>query len=635
MRQRLQRFFASLVQKLQPKPDQSRTISHLSSELAQYKRQERRKLADAYEFIQELHEAREMAGSGPWKIGPATARATDLLVTESLNKLKARESDISSANFADMDLILQNVEWRRETQLSWLEFSRWGIQQIILISRLYYIKNPLVRRLIDVCAAYVFARGVEVSSPDEAANDVLDEFFERNKTTLGQGALMDLERRKDYDGNLFFCLFADTVNKGLVTCRTIDATEIQDIVTDPDDADTPWYYKRSWIQRGFDPATGVSTTENATAWYPALNYEPEAKPTEIGNYPVIGTTRSITANVAVAKWRFGCPRVYPMLDWAKNSRKYLEACLTVGLSHAQLAWDISTKGGQQALEGIKQQLQTTVGTSASGIWDQNPTPNNASVWASGPGTTIKAMNSRGANNNPEEVRQYKLMCAMVKGVPETFLGDVSTGNLATATSLDRPTETMFLELQEAWVEDLTVIAKYVLRVSSKAPSGKLREAKGADLIIREAARKRDSQGRLVYEKADPKPGVIEVQVNFPAIREGDVPALVKAVVEAMTLENKGGQIVGIDEKVGVRKLYDLLGIEGGDEIAEEQYPEGEYDPDRTKEPLPAPIGKAQLDPGGSPQAPGGKDPDPVVKESYSIREHLTRLTDAVVELAKK
>jgi hypothetical protein len=47
---------------------------------------------------------------------------------------------------------------------------------------------------------------------------------------------------------------------------------------------------------------------------------------------------------------------------------------------------------------------------------------------------------------------------MVVGVPETFLADVSTGNLATATTLDRPTELVFMEKQEAWREDLTIIA---------------------------------------------------------------------------------------------------------------------------------------------------------------------------------
>lgn len=270
-----------------------------------------------------------------------------------------------------------------------------------------------------------------------------------------------------------------------------------------------------------------------------------------------------------------------MLDWAREARRFLEACASVRQSLSQFALTLTTKGGQQALEGVKAQMSTTVGPTAQ-IWDQNPPAGRGSTFASGPGTKLEAFKTAGAGFSPEDVRQYKLMCAMVKGVPETFLGDVSTGNLATATSLDRPTETMFLELQESWREDLATIADYVLKTSAGAPSGSLREAGAHIYRIRECKRKTRKDGRRVYEAMKPsnESGDIEIQVNFPNIREGDVPSLVAATVEAMTLGSKLGTVVGIDEKAGVRQLYDQLGIEDGDALAEEQYPEGTYEADR-------------------------------------------------------
>jgi len=75
-------------------------------------------------------------------------------------------------------------------------------------------------------------------------------------------------------------------------------------------------------------------------------------------------------------------------------------------------------------------------------------------------------------------------------------------------------------------------------------------------------------------------------VNFPAILEGDLPNLINAAVNAMTLGNKLGEVTGIDEKAGVRKLFEFLDIEHADEILEQMYPESTYDPDRTKEPTP-------------------------------------------------
>ena len=72
-----------------------------------------------------------------------------------------------------------------------------------------------------------------------------------------------------------------------------------------------------------------------------------------------------------------------MLDWAKASRKFLEHCMAVKAALAQIAMTITTKGGQQALEGIKQQLQSTVATGNSSWYEQNPTAVAGSTWASG------------------------------------------------------------------------------------------------------------------------------------------------------------------------------------------------------------------------------------------------------------
>ena len=564
---------------------------------------------EAHRFLAEMVEAQAMCGAGPWAPGDVDAyAAASVPLREALQLKEAGPvGDVSPLGAYGMyELLLQNVNWQREINYSWLEFARWGIQQIILICRLYWIKNPIVRRLVDVCAQYVFARGFDVTTSDEDANDVLTDFFRRNQRTLGHVALLEQEKSKDRDGNLFWCFFTDP-GTGLVDVRMIDATEIQDIWTDPEDADIPHYYHRIWTQRSHDPATASQSTVTRHAWYPAINFTSPDRPTTIGGWPVLWDSPVYhRKSGAVGKWLFGCPRIYPMLDWAKEARRFLEACASVRQSLSQFAFSITTKGGQQAIEGIKQQMETQVGPGAP-VWDTNPPAVAGASWISGPGTKLEAFKANGATFSPEDVRQYKLMCCMVKGVPETFLGDVSTGNLATATSLDRPTETVMLALQEEWIEDLVVIATYVLSRSLKAAGGKLREAcpnPGA-IQIREAAYRRNGVGRRIYEA---KKGVqrgddIEVKVSFPSIREGDLPALVKANVEAMTLDNKGGQIVGIDEKAGVLNLMRLLDFEDAEELVEQMYPSkgpDKYDPDRTKEELPPPIQKVQPVPGPQP-----------------------------------
>jgi len=348
------------------------------------------------------------------------------------------------------------------------------------------------------------------------------------------------------------------------------------------------------------------------AWYPALGLDPaecrppEPKWMEIKGHPVMWESPVYHRKVgAVGKWLFGCPRIYPMLDWAKEARRRLEACASHAQSLAQYAMTVTTKGGQQAIEGLKQQLQTQVGPGAP-IWDSNPPAIAGSTFISGPGTTLEPFRGGAAEMDPEKVRWYIIMCCMVKGLPPTFLGDMQTSNLATATSLDRPTETVFLSLQEEWREDLVVLLTYVLQRSLKAPGGRLREScpnPGA-ITIREAARVRLPSGRWRYAEAKKKRSDdIEVRIDWPGIREGDIPALVNAGVAAMTLGNRGGQIVGVDEKEGIRWVANQLDMDHVDETVEDMYPAKKYDPDRTKEEIPPPVPKLQPQPGGPQPAP--------------------------------
>jgi hypothetical protein len=655
MRQRFSRWLVSAWRRLNPRDpvpalrEENRALREIASD-AQSTRE--RQLADARRFLAEMVEAQAMCGAGPWGPGDVDAFAHASKPLQEALQLKEAGpvGDVSPLGaYGLYELLLQNVNWQREINYSWLEFTRWGIQQIILITRLYYIKNPIIRRLVDVCAQYVFARGCDITSEDPDANDAIKAFLERNKRVLGRCALMEAEKSKDRDGNLFWVFFTDK-STGDVDVRMIDATEIQDIWTDPGDADVPWLYQRIWTQRAHDPASGAQATKTQQAWYPAVDYSPPDQPDQINGHPVMWDTPVYHRKVGqVGKWLFGCPRLYPAIDWAKEARRRLEACASQAQSLAQFAIDVTTKGGQQGIEGWKQQMQTQVGPGAP-IWDPNPPAVAGSTIIHGPGSKIEAFQGAKAEMDPERVRWYIIMCCMVKGLPPTFLGDMQTSNLATATSLDRPTETVFLSLQEEWIEDLTTIVSFALSKSLRAPNGKLREAcanPGA-ITIRGQARALDSQGRMRYveKKALAKGDDIEVRVDFPAIREGDIPAQITATVAAMTLGNRGGQIVGIDEKAGVLELSRLVDLPEPEETVDAQYPptgKDKYNPNRVEKDLPAPIPTAPpIAPGGAPQAQPasvastvatqtGKQPPPPGGVKEAVRTAFARLAEAVGE----
>jgi len=537
--------------------ERGQTIQHIAEQNL-YLREMIRQQEDAgRERADEMKEAMQMAGAGPW-----LAPNSELRQRESAVHLGMKEG------IADLELSLEDIGWRRLLGRSEYEFSRWGIQQIILICRLFRIKNPLIQRGVLISSYYVFGRGVEVTSKDEDADEVLKAFFTdpANRSALGLQALIEHESSLYTDGNIFWALFT-AVDDGRCLARTIDAVEIQEIITDPEDSSAARFYRRQWVQKEFNEQTGVTSLETKDGWYLALNYEIPPGLNQINGKPIMLDATGQPIRVyhrkdgGLPKWLFGCPRAYAAIDWARAYKQRLEDYATIVRQLSRFAFDVETKGGAPAIAALKSTLATTLGNDGMSR-EQNPPTTTGGSFISGPGNKLKAVDASGKTPPPEEGRRLAHMVYMVFGLPETFFSDVSVGTLATATSLDRPTELKFLAHQEAWKEDLEVIGRYVVDSSMRAPKGRMREA----------------------EKT--KAAEISVDVVFPPILEGDIPSEIDSVVKAMTLGTQ--EVKGIDERVGVRELLRLIGVEDTETVLLAMYPEGSYDPERgTVEPVTA------------------------------------------------
>lgn len=501
----------------------------------------------------ELNEALAMYGSGRWSYQP-----DGVIARESL-PMSVRES----VRDVEAQLASEDRGWAREAFGAEHQFSRWGIRLIILIARLYAIKNPTIRRGVQISADYVFGRGFEATVKDDpAASEELQRFLNdpRNSAAIGKAALRERARETWTDGNLFFACF--TTPAGEVIVRMIDPLEIEEIVSNPDDATEPWFYRRTWQSQAFDPAKGEVKTEQKTAWYCALGAEVDA-PEMIGGKPVARDVQGLPVRVLHSKWgglrgwKFGCPRAFPALDWARASKELLEDYATRTRNLALFAMDIETKGGAPAIGAMSQALKSTNGES---LGETNPAPAGGSTFVHGPGTKMSPIKVAGASSPPDEARRLFLMVYMCFGCPETFWSDVQTGNLATAKSLDRPTELTFLGDQESWIEILRALAAYQLEASARVPGGRLRRS------IAEAA---TEQKRA------------EITVSFPPILEGDVNEEIAAISQALDH--------GFDKRTGVEMMMHSLGTENTEEVLDRMEQDGLFDqPDPEEEPEPAP-----------------------------------------------
>jgi hypothetical protein len=136
------------------------------------------------------------------------------------------------------------------------------------------------------------------------------------------------------------------------------------------------------------------------------------------------------------------------------------------------------------------------------------------------------------------------------------------GTLATAKSLDRPTELMMRDRQLMWEGVLGQIHGYVLMWQVKAPQGALRS-------LGVVATEWDNDNlveRIVWD-ADVD---ARVSIAFPPLVQSDVPAQVGAIVDAATL--RGQTLAGtMDVRTLAAQLLTTLGVPDVDEVLQAMF----------------------------------------------------------------
>lgn len=483
----------------------------------------------------------------------------------------------------ELELALEDRGWVREVTLANLEFSRLGVQQLVRICRIYAIKNPWIKRGAEICALYVFARGVEIRSEDTTANDVIQDFLERNKKELSHIALASKEQSIQTDGSLYFALPAGP--DGSVKVTMIDPLEVMDVITDPDDTSVPRFFLRQWSRLDTE---NNQAPEQLNVWYPAVDYIGTEKthPTQIQGKLVNWDMPVLRVKIGCpANWRWGIPPLYASVDWARAYKDFLEDWATVQRTLSRFALMIETKGGAGAIAAYNALLNTTFADAQGTQIERNPPPVTGSAHISGPDNKVMPFKSAGAQDSPEQARRLLLGVAAAQGMPETFYGDASTGSLATAQSLDRPTELKFLEMQNRWIDTLNQILQYVLNVSARTPKGRMREAiqqHGVKAIRIIPMRPRMTVNGIIWEAGRiQQKGDVNIIVKFPAVLEHDPSVMVDAWAHVATLGGRTGIPAGIvDRRTVAAGMLHEIGYEDTAQLLDDTYgkPGTDYDP---------------------------------------------------------
>jgi len=122
----------------------------------------------------------------------------------------------------------------------------------------------------------------------------------------------------------------------------------------------------------------------------------------------------------------------------KLHRQNVAAHVAVNLAHARFAWDAKVKGGSASVSAIKSVLN-----------DEKPAAGSTKV--ENEAVTLNPIRTdSNARNAYESNRILKLQICAGVGIPEQYFGDLSTGNLATAKTVELPMMKQFQSYQAVW-----------------------------------------------------------------------------------------------------------------------------------------------------------------------------------------
>jgi hypothetical protein len=510
--------------------------------------------------------------------------------------LLATEHEVAALQerIAELEFATEDAGWERiDDSGTSIDPSAQHLRRVIRDAQTMYLANPLINHAVDTIAVYVFGQGVNIAGVG-AANDRVQTFIAdpRNaKVLFGQVALLGHDRALTYEGNRYFALFS---KPGTITkVRTIPTHQMVagDIIRNPEDDAEVWFYMRRWTRQTRD-RSGRVTPEERVDYYPSVEWARDAteRPGRYGDGPDEGEVHWDSPVVHVKDGgltgaKYGFPTIYPALAWARAVSRDLSDYATVKRALARFAWKVVTKTRGQA-RSVRDRLNTEV--TMDNPRETNPAPATGSAFVAVEGADITPLTTRGAAPNPEEGRRLGLLVAAGVGIPETILfGNADAGNLATARTLDRPTELMMKARQSVWTDALTDIVAYDLRRA--ADEGTIpRQEPDPDAEAPAIPGVADPAGLTDPDPVlDPTAGVVQdapvmrdveltPDVTFVDILEDDIVARVGAIVTAATLE--GRTEAGImPHDLLVRLLLEALGVEDIDEVLDDLHAEQEAD----------------------------------------------------------
>lgn len=406
-------------------------------------------------------------------------------------------------------------------------------------ARRYYFTDPTAHHMIDLHSAYTFGRGVTLRTEHPDLNRWVQAFWAspHNRFSISRARQQwRMSRELQLDGEVFLMLFTSTLT-GRVTVRRIPSSQIADIVRHPGDADMPRYFIRKYRDENGKIAVQQIPDYRLAELSPARFLDGNsAASTEVAMMHIIGNDyggRGISALSA-------------SIPWLKAMKGFMEDRATLTMVLALFALKVTTKGNNAALQRVASQFgQYETNMRYGPTADPRENRQGSNILYKNQALDVEQFETNSnAGNAYQDMRMFRQQAGIGAGIFEHYLGDPSTGNLATATAMELPMLKLFEFGQAAWGDVFSELGEYVIRQGVRFNADVQR--------LGVAAVKTDRSGGypLFVLSADDDETDLSVNAIFPPIIQRDIASWANALAQLANSEVAAGhKMLPPEEKV--------------------------------------------------------------------------------------
>lgn len=450
-------------------------------------------------------------------------------------------------------------------------------------SRTQTVFSPPAHHAVRMRGSYVVGQGIPMpSAVDSDVQAVIEDFWEdpdnaELTTFLGQ---QETDASLQVNGELFLAFFT-AEDDGHVKVRSVDALDVVDVVTSPQDRKRALYYRVRLHNDAYDFATGTSAPVPAVApqndggiekyvYFPAwTNTDPERDPYK-GKATPLADGGAIMGHWALNRLGLrGIPDSASAGPWVSQHKKFMGERAILQAAAAKIAFIKTVKGGPGQVNASAALEQTSLSASISGL-ESNPAWAPGSTYVHNDGIDMEQMKfDTMAGNATQDGEMLAQMFSTAFGFPTYYtLMSTQSTRLATAVAMELPVLKLMLGGQQMWKDMLRAVLDFALLQAAlhKRLKVPLRKAHGRQMIdwkhaplapdddtpspdtstattqdpVREmepqeieatAAHIQERQ-KPTAQKADAQKQRGSYTIDLPPILERDTQALITAIVDA-------------------------------------------------------------------------------------------------------